>query len=117
MVMSIHLMWGLRRTGDACTIKTIERAATIGRFARAVLDGAYPGGRGAPFALTRAQPHKETSMSQSGQPHPKADNGGQRPASDPKKAGHSSGAAPGSAKEAVGSGKAASAGASRDVKK
>ena len=55
-------------------------------------------------------------MSQSGQQHPKADSGGQRPA-DPKKAGHQAEAGKGSTKAAVDASKAAGAGAKKDAKK
>lgn len=55
-------------------------------------------------------------MSQSGQQHPKADSGGQRPA-DPKKAGHQGQAGQGSTKNAVDASKGAGAGARKDAKK
>ena len=53
-------------------------------------------------------------MSQSGQQHPKADSGGQRPA-DAKKANDKSSTKEGSTKQAVDAGKANSAG--KDAKK
>ncbi len=53
-------------------------------------------------------------MSHSGQQHPKADSGGQRPA-DTKKAGDKPSAKDGSAKQAVDAGKAK--GADKDAKK
>ena len=55
-------------------------------------------------------------MAQSGQQHPKADNGGQRPA-DSKKADDKSSAAKGSTKEALDAGKAGDAGGKKDAKK
>lgn len=55
-------------------------------------------------------------MSQSGQQHPKADSGGQRPAA-PKKAGHQAGAGQGSTKNAGGASKSAGGGAKKDAQK
>ena len=55
-------------------------------------------------------------MSQSGQQHPKADNGGQRP-SDAKKAEGKSSAGSGSTTAATESGKSAGAGGKKDAKK
>ena len=55
-------------------------------------------------------------MSQSGQQHPKADSGGQRPA-DPKKEGHQAGAGQASTKNAADASKGASGGAKKDAKK
>ena len=55
-------------------------------------------------------------MSHSGQQHPTADNGGQRPA-DSKKAQDASTAEKGSTKDAVDAGKAAKAGGTKDARK
>ena len=55
-------------------------------------------------------------MSQSGQHHPKADNGGQRP-TQPKKADHKPEVDKGSTKAAIDAGKAGGAGGKKDAKK
>jgi hypothetical protein len=59
---------------------------------------------------------EEIAMSQSGQQHPKADNGGQRPA-DPKKSDSNSSTRQGATKQAIEAGKGGSAGATKDAKK
>ncbi len=55
-------------------------------------------------------------MSQSGQQHPKADNGGQRP-SDPKRADHKPEVDKGSTKAAIAVGKTSGVGGNKDAKK
>jgi len=55
-------------------------------------------------------------MTQSGQQHPKADSGGQRPAN-PKKAGHQAGDGQASPKNAVDASKGAGADAKKDAKR